>query len=149
MSNENTATPAETEGQAPKGSVPRNCEAAIRGNVGTLPVKRKTQSGVEMTQIRLAVNMAASSVPPEERSDFTEWYSVLAFAPAQQERLARIEKGELITVNGPVTLHSYNTENGPRTERTIVAEWIRSASASIPPDAGAPAGTKSDVPPGK
>ena len=121
------------------GSIPRNCDATYRGNLGNKPERRQTRSGGEIVRARLAVNMAASSIPAEERDRFTEWLTVVCFAPAQMDRLERCEKGELITVNGPVTWREYTPDEGePRIEHTIVGEYVRSASASMPPDAGGP-----------
>lgn len=122
---------------APPGSIPRNCDATYRGNLGNRPQRKQTRSGGEMVRARLAVNMAASSVPAEERGRFTDWLTVVCFAPAQMDRLERCEKGELITVNGPVTWREYPNADGElRIEHTITAEYVRSASASMPPDSG-------------
>ena len=151
MANEDTdtRTAADAPPAEPKGSIPRNCDSTVRGNIGTLPSRQKTKAGGEMVRTRLAVNMAASSVPPEEREKFTEWYQVIAFQPAQMERLMKVQKGELVTINGGVTLHEWQSEKGPRTERTIIAEYVRSASAALPPDAAAGGGAKSTEPPGE
>ena len=92
------------------GSIPRNCDATYRGNLGNKPERRQTRSGGEIVRARLAVNMAASSIPAEERDRFTEWLTVVCFAPAQMDRLERCEKGELITVNGPVTWREYTPD---------------------------------------
>ena len=101
------------------GSIPRNCDATYRGNLGNKPERRQTLSGGEMVRARLAANMAASSVPAEERDRFTEWLTVVCFAPAQMDRLERCEKGELITVNGPVTWREYTpTPTGNRASST-------------------------------
>ena len=148
MSNQTTATPLDDTGHSgPKGSIPRNNDATLRGNIGSGPVTQKTQSGAEMVRARMAVNMAAPSVAPEERGRFTEWYTVIAFAPAQMERLRKVVKGELVCISGPVTLHSYQATDGERIERTQIAEYVRSASSSMPPDVAVAGDTKSNEPP--
>ena len=97
-----------------------------------------------MVKARMGVNMAAPGVPAEQRSALTEWVDVLALRPAMMERLERCEPCELITVMGPVTLHSWQTKSqDTRIDRTIVVEYLRACGASVPPraDAGsAPAG---------
>ena len=121
-------------GQIP-GSVPRNCDATYRGYLTKKdgPPKRvMLKSGSEMVRARMGVSMAASTVSPEERGECTEWVNVIAMNPAQMERLERCQPGELVCVSGPVTLHTYKTKNQElRIDRTIMAEYVRAASASM------------------
>ena len=133
------------------GSVPRNCDTTYRGYLTREKPKRITlESGRELVKARMGVSMPASTVSPEERDSCTEWVNVVAMNPAQMERLERCQPQELVCVSGPVTLHTYRNRAGEtKLDRTIMAEYVRSASASMPvkPKADEP-GDKPDELPG-
>lgn len=120
-------------GQIP-GSVPRNCDTTYRGYLTREKPKRITlESGRELVRARMGVSMPASTVSPEERDLCTEWVNIVAMNPAQMERLERCQPQELVCISGHVTLHTYKNRNGEtRLDRTIMAEYVRSASASMP-----------------
>ena len=113
------------------GAIPRACDATYRGNLADKPRlveknERKFAAG------RIGVNMAAPDVSPEERDQLTEWVDVIAFSEAMQARLLACEKGETIAVSGNVTKKFYQRRNGETAQgRTIVADYIRAAGASI------------------
>ncbi len=127
------------------GAIPRGCDATYRGNM-TRKAKLVEQGDQKFATARIGVNMAAPTVPPEEREKLTEWVDVIAFSKAQQERLLAAEKGEPISVSGNVTLKFYKRGNGETAiGRTIIADYIRCASASyIPRTAKADDGTAPD-----
>ena len=134
------------------GSVPRGCDATYRGYLTKDPPQRVALRGAQgryMVKARMGVNMAAPGVPAEQRSALTEWVDVLALRPAMMERLERCEPCELITVMGPVTLHSWETKSREtRVDRTIVVEYLRACGASVPPRADAGSAAADDELPG-
>ena len=76
--------------------------------------------------------MAAPDVPTEVRDRLTEWVNVIAFSDALKTRLMKCKKSEAIAVMGNVTLKFYKTNQGEeRIDRTIIAESVMSASASV------------------
>ena len=117
------------------GSMPRACDATYRGYLTSEAPKRiALEDGSELVKTRMGVYMAASHVTSEEdRNQCVEWLNVVAMSPAQMERLERCQPRELICVTGPVTLRPYKTRNGEsRIDRSVIAEYVRSASASMP-----------------
>ena len=126
------------------GSVPRGLDATLRGwltKKDGRPKRLALQGGSEMVKARMGVNMAAPQVPADKREGMTNWFDVVALNPAQMERLERCEPGELVTISGPVTWKPFETKKGDkRISQTIIAEYVRSASASMPADAGKTSG---------
>lgn len=113
------------------GSIPRACDCTYRGNLTAKP-KLVDKDGRKFATARIGVNMAAPNVPREEQDDLTEWVNVIAFSEAMQARLLACEKGETIAVSGNVTKKFYERQNGETVEdRTVIADYIRAASASI------------------
>ena len=122
------------------GSVPRGLDATVRGWLTKKdgpPKRMALQGGGEMVKARMGVNMAAPQVPADKREGMTNWLDVVALNPAQMERLERCEPGELVTISGPITWKPFETRKGEkRINQTIIAEYVRSASSSMPADAG-------------
>ena len=113
------------------GSIPRACDCTYRGNLAANP-QMIEKDGRKFVSARMGVNMAAPNVPREEQDELTEWVDVIAFSEAMQARLLACEKGETISVSGNVTKKFYQRRNGETAvSRTIIADYVRAASASI------------------
>ncbi len=122
----------ETSGTGP-GAIPRGCYATYRGHLAADP-RKVERDGRAFAAARIGVNMAAPDVAAEERDKLTEWVDVIAFGDALRTKLLKGRKGEPIVVMGNVTLKFYTTRGGEtRVDRTVVADAIQSASASVPP----------------
>ena len=114
------------------GSIPRACDCTYRGNLAAKPKLIEKDDGRKFVSATIGVNMAAPTVPREEQDELTEWVDVMAFSEAMQARLLACEKGETIGVSGNVTKKFYQRRNGETAvSRTIIADYIRAASASI------------------
>ena len=114
------------------GSIPRACDCTYRGNLAAKPKVVTTENGRKFVSATIGVNMAAPNVPREEQDQLTEWVDVMAFSEAMQTRLLACEKGETIGVSGNVTKKFFERRNGETgVGRTIIADYIRAASASI------------------
>ena len=113
------------------GSIPRACDCTYRGNLAAKP-RLIEKDGRRFVSARIGVNMAAPNVPREEQDELTEWVDVMAFSEAMQARLLACEKGETIGVSGNVTKKFYRRANNETVEsRTIIADYVRAASASV------------------
>ena len=113
------------------GSVPRACDCTYRGNLAAKPQVIE-KDGRKFVSARMGVNMAAPNVPREEQDELTEWVDVMAFSEAMQARLLACEKGETIAVSGNVTKKFFQRRNNETAvSRTIIADYVRAASASI------------------
>ena len=125
------------------GAVPRGCFTCYPGTPGADP--REVPSGQDKSRsfvtARMGVNRTAPDVPAEERDRLTEWVNVMAFSDARRARLLKCKKGEAVAVMGNVTLKTYTTGQGEeRTDRTIIAESLRSVSGSRIDTSGEPGG---------
>ena len=132
------------------GSIPSGLDGTYRGYLsGEKPKLIKRENGRDFVSCRIGVNMAASSVPVEDRKDLTEWVNVICFSPAHMTRLLKCEPTELICVTGSVRKNPYETRaKERRIERTMVAEYVVSASGSMPPPSKPKADKPSELPPG-
>ena len=129
-----------------RGAIPRACDCTYRGNLADKPRVVQTENS-KFVAGRIGVNMAAPDVSPEERDSLTEWVDVMAFSEAMQARLLACEKGETIAVSGNVTKKFYQRHTGETAEsRTIIADYIRAAGASIAATAAGNAGNKKPQP---
>ena len=114
------------------GSIPRACDCTYRGNLAAKPKLVEKDNGRKFVTATIGVNMAAPTVPREEQDELTEWVDVMAFSEAMQARLLACEKGETIGVSGNVTKKFFQRRNGETAvSRTIIADYIRAASASM------------------
>ena len=115
------------------GAIPRGCYASYRGNLAG-PPRKVEQNTRTFAAARMGVNMAAPDVATEEREKLTEWVNIIAFSDALMAKLLKGKTGEPVVVMGNVTLKFYSTGGGEtRVDRTIVADAIMSASASVLP----------------
>ncbi|MCY4506817.1 MAG: single-stranded DNA-binding protein [Acidobacteria bacterium] len=125
---------------APPNSYPKGLHGVYRGRLVRNPrvVDRRGKS--PMVTARIAVNLAAPSVPPEARAELTEWVNVLAFSERTRHLLLQCRKGDQLAVMGGVSLDLYTTRAGDRgVSRTIVAEDVASTAGSLQPDVAHPA----------
>jgi len=114
------------------GAIPRACDCTYRGNLAAKPKLIEKDDGRKFVSARMGVNMAAPNVPREEQDELTEWVDVMAFSEAMQARLLACEKGETIGVSGNVSKRFYQRGNGETAvSRTIIADYVRAASASM------------------
>ncbi|MCY4638025.1 MAG: single-stranded DNA-binding protein [Acidobacteria bacterium] len=115
------------------GSIPRACDCTYRGHLAAKP-QVIDKDGRKFVSARMGVNIAAPNVPREEQDELTEWVDVMAFSEAMQARLLACEKGETVAISGNVTKRLYQRRNGETAVgRTIIADYVRAAGASIAP----------------
>ncbi|MYH29207.1 MAG: single-stranded DNA-binding protein [Acidobacteria bacterium] len=122
--------PASTGDQI-RGSIPRACDCTYRGRLAAKP-ELVEKDGRKFVSAQVAVHMVAPNVPREKHDELTEWVDVIVFSEAMQARLLTCEKGETISVAGNVTKKPYERRDGETAvSRTIIADYVRAASASI------------------
>ena len=129
------------------GAVPRACDCTYRGRLAAKP--QQIEKG-ERTFVsgRIGIKMVGPNVPREKHDELTEWVDVIAFSDAMQARLLACEKGEVIAVSGNVTRKPYKRRTGETAiSRTIIADYVRAASASIAGTPSRAAGAKVDAAP--
>ena len=93
-----------------------------------------------MATARIAVHMAAPNTPREDREALTEFVNVLAFDERCKHLLMNCSTGQLVAIVGGVTLETYKGRDGKKKiGRTIIAEDLYAAAASIQPKGTHPA----------
>ena len=113
------------------GSVPRACDCTYRGRLAAKPQQIEKEERT-FVSAQMAVHMVGPNVPREEHDELTEWVDVMAFSEAMQARLLACDKGEVISVSGNVTKKPFQRRTGETAiSRTIIADYVRAASASI------------------
>lgn len=94
--------------------------ASIDGRLAFDPDQRLTKSGKTMTRARVAVTVSKPGADPEE----TLWLDLLAFGP-QAERLAGLEKGQIVSAMGPLTRERYTARDGTERESwALIADGL-------------------------
>ena len=113
------------------GAVPRGCDCTYRGRLTAKP-KKVEKDDRRFVSARIGVSMPGPGVPRDKLDELTEWVDIMAFSEAMQARLLACEKGEIIALSGNVTKKFYERKTGETVEnRTIIADYVRAASASI------------------
>ena len=125
---------------APPNAYPKGLHGVYRGRLVRKPRTIDRPEKSPMVVARIAVNLAAPSVPREQRDQLTEWVNVIAFSDRTRHLLSQCEKGHMIGVMGNVTLELYATRSGENAvNRTLVAEDVVSAAGSLQANVAHPA----------
>ena len=103
--------------------------ASIYGRLARDPEVRETKSGNAMCTASLSVDVT----PYGHHGDsITAWFSVTAFGSVS-EALARHVKGDMVAINGKVTLSKWVTKEGTERETSqILADSLASARTFRP-----------------
>ncbi len=102
-------------------------EAAIYGRLGADPVERTTRQGNAMATAPVAVDVTDGDGP--ER---TVWVSVAAFGSVA-ERLLRHRKGDLVAMQGPLTLNVWTDRDGHERESWRLVAWSVVSARTVRP----------------
>ena len=120
----------------PPNSYSRGLHGVYRGRLVRDPRVVQRSGKSPMVTARIAVNLAAPSVPPEARAEFTEWVNVLAFSERTRHLLSQCGKGQQVAVMGGVSLDVYETRSVMILRRTACpssTDWPRPGARSASP----------------
>lgn len=81
------------------------------GRVGTEPETRTFQTGMQKTQIRVAVHRVQKN-----KEEHTDWFTCSFWGKASEICEAYVKKGDLITVSGRLESSKYTDRNGNERE---------------------------------
>ena len=124
----------------PPHSYPKGLHGCYRGRLVRNPKLIERAEKSPMATGRIAVHMAAPSAKREDRDALTEFVNVIAFDERCRHLLMNCSTGHLVAVVGGVTLDFYqNREGEKKISRTIIAEDLYAAAASIQPKGTHPA----------
>ncbi len=110
----------------------------IIGNIGNEPEMRFTPNGNPVTSFRVATNRAYTTADGE-RSEETEWFSVVAWGRLAEQCNQFLAKGRRVYAEGRLRTHVWDSQDGQRHYRTeIVANRVlfldRRGTAPFPDD---------------
>lgn len=125
---------------APPHAYPKGLHGCYRGRLVRNPKLIERDEKTPMATGRIAVHMAAPNTSREERDQLTEYVNVIAFDERCRHLLMSCTTGQLLAVVGGVSLGFYKSRDGTRkVSRTIIAEDLYAAAASIQPKGTHPA----------
>ena len=124
----------------PPHAYPKGLHGCYRGRLVRNPRLIERAEKSPMATARIAVHMAAPNTKREDRDALTEFVNVIAFDERCRHLLMNCSTGQLLGVVGGVTLDFYQNREGDRKiGRTIIAEDLYAAAASIQPKGTHPA----------
>ena len=125
----------------PPHAYPRGLHGCYRGRLVRTPKLIEREDKPPMATGRIAVHLASPNASREDRDALTEFVNVIAFDERCRHLLMNCSTGQLIAVVGGVTLDFYKSRRtGDRQiSRTIIAEDMYAAAASIQPKGTHPA----------
>lgn len=84
----------------------------IMGNLGADPEEKKTQSGIKMAKLRMAVN--------KKRKDETktEWFNCLCFDKTADVALKYLKKGDRALIEGELWSREVTKDDGTKVKYT-------------------------------
>ena len=98
---------------------------AAYGRLTSDPKPIQTSTGKAMTAGNIAVNLMARD------EQVTEFMGLIAFA-RQADELARMKKGDLLTVSGKLQVNQWNKDGEEKKQLQIVVDAIVSARTTRP-----------------
>jgi single-strand DNA-binding protein len=94
------------------------------GNVGATPEVRKTDTGTQLMQMRLATTESYLD-KQNQRQEKTEWHDVVVWGTRADSLSKVIEKGSTVFVDGALHTSSYEREGQKRYRTEVVARDVR------------------------
>jgi single-strand DNA-binding protein len=102
--------------------------ATVYGRAACEPRQHTTKTGKDMATCRLAVDATGYGAEVQQ----TLWVDVLAFG-RNAEALSRVEKGQMVSAMGKVTLSHYTAKDGTDREQfSLLADSIVTARSGRP-----------------
>ena len=93
---------------------------ALMGNLGSEPQTRTSQSGVQMTKLNIATKRRGKD------GDETQWWNVTCFRQSAEYAAKYLKVGDLVYVEGKVSLREYTDRNGViKTSADVDADSIK------------------------
>lgn len=115
-------------------------EAKIIGRLGQAPEIKQTTAGKKFAILSVASWETWFNKEKQEFEEITEWHRVVCWGD-QCDRIARIEKGDLVLVSGTIKTREYTDNMNVRrwtTEIVGTAKAIRAGKKQAAPDPGTP-----------
>lgn len=96
------------------------------GNLGADPDIRRTQSGMAILSLRIAVNDRRKNPQTGEWSDHTNWVNVVMFGSRAEALANMLHKGSKIGVDGKLRYSEWEDRsgNGKRSKLEVMADDI-------------------------
>lgn len=96
-------------------------DVRLEGRLGNPPAIRQTQNGGTILSMSVAVNER----PKEGREPKTHWFKVVVFGRGADTLKDRLQKGQLVIVDGELAQESWTDKEGKtRADVVVHAFWV-------------------------
>lgn len=123
----------------------------VIGRLGADPEMRFTQSGVPVTQFRIAVNRAFRAGGEGDRREETDWFRITAWQKLAETCNQYLVKGKRVYVEGRLQTRTFQGQDGQTRYMTeIVANdviFLDPATGALPPGSGQDEHVENDMEP--
>lgn len=96
----------------------------LTGNLGADPELRKTQSGMSILNMRVAVNDRRKDPQTGEWGDYCNWIGVVVFGNRAESLANLLRKGSKIGVDGKLRYSEWEKEGNRRSNLEVIADDI-------------------------
>ena len=90
----------------------------LTGNLGQKPELRKANSGMAITNLRIATNERVKD--GDQYKDHTEWHTVVVFGKQAENCTQFLDKGSKVAVEGKIRTREYQDKEGNNRKSTEV-----------------------------
>tara|TARA_R110000824_G_scaffold125758_2_gene285062 strand:+ start:1320 stop:1712 length:393 start_codon:yes stop_codon:yes gene_type:complete len=98
-------------------------KSILIGNLGQKPELRKANSGMAITNLRIATNERVKD--GEQYKDHTEWHTVVVFGKQADNCCNFLDKGSKVAVEGKIRTREYQDKEGNNRKSTeIIADRV-------------------------
>jgi single-strand DNA-binding protein len=95
----------------------------LTGNLGQKPELRKANSGMAITNLRIATNERVKD--GDQYKDHTEWHTVVVFGKQADNCCNFLDKGSKVAVEGKIRTREYQDKEGNNRKSTeIIADRV-------------------------
>ena len=97
----------------------------LTGNLGAEPELRKTQSGMSVLNMRLAVNDRRKNQHTGEYEDYCNWVGVIVFGNRADALANMLHKGSKVGIDGKLRYSEWQTNEGQkRSKLEVIADDV-------------------------
>jgi single-strand DNA-binding protein len=90
----------------------------LTGNLGQKPELRKANSGMAITNLRIATNERVKD--GDQYKDHAEWHTVVVFGKQAENCAQFLDKGSKVAVEGKIRTRQYEDKDGNQRKSTEV-----------------------------
>lgn len=101
---------------------------AISGNLSREPEVRRTQSGMAILNVGVAVNDSRKNSQTDEWEDYTNWIDCVMIGARAEKVAPMLHKGQKVFIEGKLRYTSWERDGQKRSKVEVVIDQIEFAS---------------------